>query len=265
MKAPEDKRIVVISDCHGDADGFRDLLEKTEAILADDSKNPEVWICQIGDLIDGSNYTLDGDYECLLLSKEFVDCQIVGNHDLPLIYGPRSWGPKFSSIFPPAFRTQDLLEELAEQNHYIAAASYKDALITHAGFDPGWTDMTDFDISDSAETLANKLNERFAARSDGGSYDPVLEAISRIRGGREPFGGIIWSHLEEMIMGYKEYPEFQLEQIVGHSPVSEAPDRRGHVIGIDCRGAIVAIYRDPEDSEWKSFQVSLGNPQKSPK
>jgi hypothetical protein len=215
---------LVIGDVHGHFDRLTLLLEQ-EGILSHDGKRlrPEVNVIQLGDL--GHNgVTRDAgppkvksptaDFWCYeLVGQGIIDLMLWGNHDRAVIDSWHAYG----GYTPPPMETKHLLKTLQAESRLVLAAEAHGFLLTHAGLHKQFkhNDVPEEWKTDPA-SLAAALNDFDRRDSDEKpigadvALQAIRDAIGTHRGGRSPYGGILWRDAgESLFEGYR--------QIFGHS------------------------------------------------
>lgn len=139
------------------------------------------------------------------------------------------WGNHDRAVFEPQHEHRGLDKGFPETLHLIKIALAEGKLklavedhgflITHAGVHPGIFNKGNLpdEIADNPSKFADWINEinapeDFIDPREGQNYHQnlVRDAISNRRGGRHPYGGILWRDIEEAL--YKGF-----RQIFGHS------------------------------------------------
>jgi len=226
LVAPADKKLLIIADIHGDSQMLLDLLEKGGAVI-DGQKNSEVWVCQLGDLCDCSG--VSGDAEALELSRRYIDCQLIGNHELGWI---RAGAPEFFGISVPSAEEAALIREIDWQPLAVA----REKLLIHAGVGPLILERLGLAADeDDPLIVAEEISKRWEEYFYGDEDDEIFKAVGRYRGGSSDAGGIFWLDWGELTEQFAQSPDFALKQIIGHNRLLQ-PEILGPVSCIDVGG-----------------------------
>ena len=157
---------------------------------------------------------------------------LTGNHDLPYIdkrnfYSRSRYDSSNAWHIEEMFRSHMSFFQLAHEE-YINGNRY---LFTHAGLIPQWYSRNKNIIG---ELTIDNLNSLLNTPQGIGA---LCEA-SRYRGGRYPYGSIVWNDVHDFYEGVnKDLPwDFQ---IVGHSQQDEHPIITKEFACIDCRKAFI--------------------------
>lgn len=187
-----------------------------------------------------SRYTCDelGDGA---FAASAVDVVLAGNHEVRIMREP-------SCVNGAALAT------LAARGWPHAAACCGDWLVTHAGVHPKLARG----LSPRAAECAEEINDRWHRRGPAASGDPLFDWVGPARGGRDPHGGIFWTHPGEWRSGC----EAPWGQIVGHAPQPEPrllPGRRW-TIDLGARdGRVAALVRSSGRQRWRPVVVRAGD------
>jgi len=215
---PDECRIIV-SDLHGRFHTLYRLLLAAGAINEDGSKNDGYWVCQIGDLTEGTSDSVRRDAASTLLSPGWIDCQVIGNHELPFI--APSLDISFGGALPKMeAETQMRFNKNLRAGHYRVALEVDGWLISHAGADPRLIDATQ-----SPEQLAIEIEDRFVDRLIGDKKDDALiDVVGKARGGSSALGSVFWNDFTDLAHAYHDNPQARsLKQIVGHTRQEKEP------------------------------------------
>jgi hypothetical protein len=215
-------RLVAVGDVHGELEGFQEIL------LAENLINSEKnWsgtrdvLLQIGDMVDRGPFSLESVAYLRQLQKqaEIAGGQVIrllGNHELLVLQEVY-----YYCNYPnPESLGQELRREILS-GKIQAAFVWEKRLYIHAGIRMGILDRVskDIPVKDKSweshyEDLAVYLNRVVQESVRNNDYSGPLFWVDASRGGRDPVGGIFWSH----------YPDLELEdenpirQAVGHTP-----------------------------------------------
>lgn len=206
--ATTSKRTLVIGDCHGHKDRLEALLRQ-EGILSEcpDSgivrRNFDVEVVQLGDLGHfGSTQAKDrAIWESAL---KWLDVILWGNHDRAVITDAHFF-VGFQKPFP---ETVDLLKEATRRGQLRLAHEAHGFLLTHAGLHSAY--KYNKGPQGNATEIADWLNLLESEGSKDQDFLAIRDAISNTRGGRSPYGGILWRDCSESL--YEP-----VRQVFGHS------------------------------------------------
>jgi len=225
--------LLVVPDVHLRLDALRKVL----GLWGD--KGPVVFL---GDFFDDFGDTVEKNHEMAEYLKTTVlhnpqYTVLIGNHDLH--YHPRCPSELWCSGFHPDKREAiSTVLNLADFEQFKWAHSWDGVLFTHAGLHPRLIPPMS---SGEADDLCNWINKSCSEALDHlDSSEPLLRA-GRMRGGYQPFGGVIW-------MDVREYQPIEgLRQIFGHTPLRAADPVDSAPSGswcIDTNLSTVAIMED---------------------
>lgn len=202
-----EKPTLVVGDTHGHIDRLAALLRQ-EGITNDkgDRIDFETRVIHIGDIIDGRMSTVGRDRSILeaATDRQWIDDLIWGNHERGL-FDPNRHGFKGMLISP---ETKILLNRLERRGQTHYALAVHDFLLTHAGLGAYWDSQVPDELEDVV-TILNGLD---------GYNAGVLHAVSYLRQGSHPAGGIIWRDDSEPISG-------KFNQVYGHTADPDALHR----------------------------------------
>lgn len=249
---------VIISDVHGDHVALKILLQKIGVLDSRGARNEGFFVAQLGDLVHLGHGVHDDDAITLDLSRNWIDLQILGNHELYYCFGLESGlfaGINSANTLHPAI--PGLLAELKHSGRLHPAAAIDGWLLTHAGLHPCYQDELPKALLSDAAGLAEELESRFVERlNDGESC--LFDAVGpRRSGGRdERPGGIFWmdfSELEEIIGNNR------VRQIVGHTPQLK-PRQLANVwvndVGAALSGKLSALVKAGPGGDWDVVVIS---------
>lgn len=185
---------LIIGDCHGHHDRLEALLSK--AGVAD----KDCTVMQLGDLghFDATTRASDAETWRLVYKRELkVDKVLWGNHDRAVI-DPKH---RFTGYAHPDPEITHMMRAMEAEGRLTLAEAVHGWLVTHAGLAPLAIDTRrEVDWHD-AQAIADWLN---------GESGETIDAVSRARYGRYPFGGILWRDISEDLWD-------GVPQIFGHS------------------------------------------------
>lgn len=201
--------VLAIGDVHGHYDRFEALLKQEGIIDAEGNRiNHDVFVVQLGDLGHfGYTGSHTGDKLCYKAAAKdrWVDIVLWGNHDRAVVNEYHA----FSGYqFPPYYETCDYMTQLHDESRLLLAFEAHGFLLTHAGLHPQF--KYNQDAPEEAKTDPAAFADFFNELDNEVAKHPVIDAISRKRGGPSPYGGILWRDADE-----KLYDDFR--QIFGHS------------------------------------------------
>ena len=217
------KPLMVLSDAHGFYHSLSAVLIHAGLI------NPElIWtgkntiLVQMGDIIDRGQ-----DYQAIETLLDFITEQVkkekgkvvrlLGNHELEILrknYCLTSM--PYWEILP--FREKLIKDILAGK--IKAAYAARGFLFTHAGCTDPMLNVLKQDLPQkfTAKQVADLLNEILKQSVQKDDYSHPIFYISRVRGGIDPFAGIFWADINELLKSHKASP---FKQIVGHTMVPQ--------------------------------------------
>ncbi len=195
------KEIFVVPDIHGQHQALKDLLWEAGIINGAGERVGGYPVVSIGDLLNATESTIEDDEETLRLAveKRYIDTFILGNHEAPYVLNDFYFGNYY--CHKPLANDY---RRLFFQGKVIPSMLVGKTLLTHAGVAKGW----DCNTAEAAQEMITEDWER------GGG--PMLRAISEHRGGRMPYGGILWSD-------YHEKKSRKFSQVFGHTPKANGP------------------------------------------
>jgi hypothetical protein len=227
---------IVIGDVHARSEALRALLTAVGALDEHGRRARGFWIVQVGDLLDRRA----GEYANLAtarLAASAIDIVLAGNHEARMLADREGVGGA-------------ALATLAARGWPHAAAALGDWLITHAGVHPTLARELPF----QAEECAAEINDRWHRRAPGEGGEPLFDWIGPARGGKAPYGGILWTHPIE----WRGAGETPWGQILGHVPQPEPrllPGRRWAIdLGARDR-CLAALVRAPSQRRWRPVVV----------
>jgi hypothetical protein len=253
--APQDrKRLVVIADLHGDYLALEEILDLSGAI-SHGIKDQSVWVSQIGDLTDVTDQSFKNDLKVLELSKNYIDAQICGNHDATLL---SKTAAEFTGLTTKHFG--ELCSQAAKIAWHPCAVIGQSLMISHAGISPFWVKKFYPDKEPETVTaieIAEKLIPLWASfRQD--NQQEIFSAVGPSRGGQAECGGLLWIDWKDLIADLHEFPNMQLQQIIGHNPLPNfsLPTQSLSVTCIDgsTDSDVKALIKDPGQS-WDVISV----------
>lgn len=156
---------------------------------------------------------------------------IKGNHDAHYIY------PEIGQCSRYDYKNASKYKEFYKENKglFQYAFQHGNNLFTHAGVTNTWLDFFDatlysFGLKDDLSNLGDVLNYM----GEEPKSNKILNAVSRMRGGKDFAGGITWSDYRESCDDFL----VGMNQFVGHSKVSyihteKMPNIRGSITYCD--------------------------------
>lgn len=165
---------------------------------------------------------------------------LVGNHDLPYLYGLQNPGAIFNPYTNGAF-DETLLPGLSRSLSPSFTAKLEPFaliqgfLLSHAGLHRSFLPEGTIEESD-LETLYTQLKSQLSCLTS--SPDPALAAIGYSRGGISPVGGITWQDWNHEFEDSLPWP-----QLVGHT-ILEAPNQNNRSWNLDTRSGNYAIISE---------------------
>jgi hypothetical protein len=175
----------------------------------------------VGDYVDQYPPMTDGEIlnnllEIIELKKKYPEKVIllIGNHDSYYMFLNEGFA---GSGFRPSMAIS--LKQVFTHNKRLFQIAYQidDYIWTHAGISQGWYDYNKDVIEKTKEkfecvNLADTLNKMMYTND----FRDLFQCGSA-RGGRYPYGGIVWADRSETMNRYLT----GYHQIVGHTPIKE--------------------------------------------
>jgi hypothetical protein len=191
---------------------------------------------QLGDLLD-RRASGSANLATARLAVGLLDVVLAGNHECRLLR--ERCGADGAA-----------LAVLAARGWPHAAAACGEWLVTHAGVHPKLARC----LPPQAAECAAPINDRWHRRAPREDGDPQFDWIGPARGGRDPYGGIFWTHPEEWA-GRRKTP---WGQIVGHVPHRQPRLLQGDFWAIDLGardGRLAALVRRGGQRHWRPVVV----------
>jgi hypothetical protein len=228
------ERVFAISDVHGHFDRLIALLQQEQIIDEKENRiDDNVTVVQLGDLGHFGMTRGDGkppvpksptaDKLCYeFVERGIIDVTLFGNHDRAVFDSTHIFG----GYVPPPTETAKLMQQLWLDGSYCLAYATDKFLLTHAGLHKQFKhNDVPAEWKTDPQALAEAINDwdrRLGIGGDG--YIPpykewsqgdkaivaMVNAIGGVRGGRSPYGGIVWRDASESL-----YDGFR--QVFGHS------------------------------------------------
>ena len=204
----------IFGDMHNREVVVRDLFDKIGLIDSNGNRNPGFHTIQLGDLLSLGYGEQEAEF--LKWVRQFIDEQLIGNHELPFFtsypdlvafQGMEARDIVAEQMIRSEFNKAYMLEE--EPNLWKAATHVGKWLITHAGLSVALQRDELKVIGKDAEYIANLLNTEWRKCVEDRSADPLF-----LHAG-EHNGGIFWHRLNYLRAGYQSC---HVPQIVGHTP-----------------------------------------------
>lgn len=218
--------IFLIPDLHGRPIALRALLFDA-GIIDDEGQrvNRDDLVVSIGDLLNATLVDENGDRESLLLSHDWIDVLIAGNHEIEYIFPNMGMG--FNGYHPaPDIVSQ--YRSLFFQGKVVPALLIGETLISHAGvmqyfnfktaleaynaINYAWENLPRLAFSEEDESFEFEFNGQEVVLPK----ETLITAVSKARGGVHPYAGIMWSD-------WTEPKNTNFSQIVGHTPLKNGP------------------------------------------
>lgn len=228
-------KTVVVGDIHGNPQLLHDLLLSAGAIDDKGERIPGVRALGLGDIINGTMDSEEGDIACLKDAERWLEHSLIGNHEAALLGLTVFDGMWAGGPVPSAVRS------LTFKGFFLPALLEGNTLLVHGGIPPGL-----------AKENAEETYRAIYAAWGKNPHSDFFNAVSSPKRTHYPAeeGGIFWLDWEE------ERAE-HISQIAGHTPLAEPElldkgrtfhlnlDIRGHSKG---RGA-AAVLIDGEPIE----------------
>ncbi len=225
------KPIMVLSDAHGFYHSLSAIL--IHAGLIDPDLNwtgKNTIIIQLGDIIDRGH-----DYKAIDLILNYLQVEakktkgqvirLLGNHELEIL--KKNY---FVTTMPyweiTPFRNK-LIKDIVE-GKVQAAWSARGYLFTHSGCTDAMYHVLKKDLppKPTAQQMAKLLNNILVESVKKDDFSHPIFYVSQSRGGLDPFAGIFWADLNELLESHSACP---FKQIVGHTMTPKiviSPDKK---------------------------------------
>ncbi|MBQ4492996.1 MAG: metallophosphoesterase [Elusimicrobiaceae bacterium] len=230
------KPIMVLSDAHGFYHSLSAVL--IHAGLIDPDLNwtgKNTILVQMGDIIDRGH-----DYKAIDILLNYLQIQskkekgqvvrLLGNHELEIL--KKNY---FVTTMPyweiEPFRAK-LIKDILEGKIQAAWAG-RGFLFTHSGCTDALFNLLKKELpaKPTPQNLAKLLNKILVDCVKREDFSHPIFYVSRSRGGIDPFAGIFWADLNELLLSHKTCP---FKQIVGHTMVQGiVSSTDGKVICVD--------------------------------
>lgn len=241
----------IVSDIHGRVEELYRLLNQAGLLTSFDIEGEDepvltalgnkTQIVSVGDLLNAVQEDIGYDEATAALAREWFDFVLVGNHESPYLWNDHYFGGYYPH--PPL---RSLYNSWLREGFVKPALAIGNTLVTHAGIAKAHPVFKG--ISTAEEALGvievawqNKLH---------GAPNGVFDAVGYARGGRWPYGGILWSDFNS------EPRKKKFSQVHGHTPIAKGPvlvenEKHGtFLINIDsaCKGggAPTGLWLDEE-------------------
>jgi len=258
-RLPNDDEVrIVIADIHGNYRNLYRLLLAAGALNRDGSRNPGFHVTQVGDLLHLGHDTWEADQDTSLIGPDWIDCQLIGNHELPFIQ------KRVESTFAGMhYQLEPGISQRLNTNmragHYRAVAAIDGWLISHAGADPRLLrDQKLIHTPEDLDLLAERLEDLWIGRLTGSEDEnPLTDWVGYHRGGNRHTGSLFWCSYPELMKGYNKMHglQGQLQQIVGHTPRDRQPRNRNGIWNIDLVGVdtgfVSALIKTKDQEDWQ--------------
>lgn len=246
---------VVFSDFHNREYVVKDLFHKIGLMDEDGNRSPGFHTIQLGDLLSLGYGEQEAEF--LKWVREFIDVQLIGNHELP-VFTPYSDHVEFvgweqRDLVAQQMVREEFMRAQMEQdpNMWIAATHVGKWLITHAG--ASIQVQKELGIGKSAEEYAVELNNLFVDHIANRVPDPIIIGTGQHN------GGIFWHRIQYLRAGYREQ---HVPQIVGHTPHDHnqkfcppsLQNRDGNLWCIDSLGSCSALVTKDDGETWELVQ-----------
>ena len=217
---PKDDDVrVVIPDVHGHHEALKILLESVGAVHKG-TKQPGYFVAQIGDLMNMCSDTREHDAETVKKGNEWIDMQILGNHEACNVFGMDNHA--FGGMDYPHMLDPDTLL-YAKKRKWQIAGVIDGYLLTHAGVHPHYQiDVDSYDGECEEERFAAYLQDIFVNRLINRRGVPVIDSVGVYGAGYISPGGVLWLRPQELTD--QDWHDNRLRQVVGHTAVNEQFD-----------------------------------------
>lgn len=187
----------VIGDTHSHHEMIKLLLQEQGLLNADENRlHPEVKVVHLGDLINAVEDSYEDDIKSLALVKDgIIDHLILGNHEAPY------FGFTAFAGFYPHGEIKNIIYDI----NVKPCMAIGNLLLSHAGVGKIYGE----DLG-SAQEAVQRLYDAFLYNRRA----PILDGIGWSRGGKEKYGGVLWSDWSEPKCA-------KFSQLIGHTPSSD--------------------------------------------
>lgn len=225
------KPLMILSDAHGFYHSLSAVLIHA-GIINPDLKwtGKDTIVIQLGDIIDrGQDYkAIDTLLNYLQIQAKKEKGQVVrllGNHELEILK------KNYFVTTMPYWEIKPFREKLIKDilaGKIQAAWAGRGFLFTHSGcIDPMFNFLKkDLPPKPTAQQTAKLLNKILIESAKKDDFSHPIFYVSRARGGIDPFAGIFWADLNELLLSHNACP---FKQIVGHTMVPGiliSPDKK---------------------------------------
>lgn len=195
---------------------------------------PEVLVVSLGDLANCVRTSRDDDLKALSMVGPIIDRLVLGNHESPYLNFD-----SFAGFF--AFpEVKERIKDLYDRSLIVPCWVAGDILLSHAGVASEWP-------WESAEEASKAITEAFMYNA----HAPILRNCGWSRGGRNKYGGILWSD-------WSEPKSMKFRQIVGHTVGN---DIRYYVHGKSAKlNEPMSIHLTDEDEDYynPTYNIDIG-------
>ena len=230
------KPLMVLSDAHGFYHSLSAVMIHAGLIDAElnwTGKNTVV--IQMGDIIDRGQ-----DYKAIDLLLDLIQIQskkekgqvirLLGNHELEIL--KKNFFVTTMTYWEILHFREKLIKDILEGKIQAAWAS-RGFLFTHAGCSDALFKVLkkDFPSKVTPANCAKLLNQILIESVQKDDFSHPIFYISQARGGLDPFAGIFWADIDEVLESHSACP---FKQIIGHTVVPQitfSEDKK--VIGVD--------------------------------
>lgn len=230
------KSLMVLSDAHGFYHSLSAVL--IHAGLIDPDLNwtgKNTILIQMGDIIDRGP-----DHKAIDILLNYLQIQakkekgqvvrLLGNHELEILK------KNYFVTTMPYWEITPFREKLIKdilKGKIIAAWAARGFLFTHSGCTDALFKVLKKDLPAkiTPQNMAKLLNKILIESVKKEDFSHPIFYVSKARGGLDPFAGIFWADLNELLLNHATCP---FKQIVGHTMVPQiiiSPDKK--VIGVD--------------------------------
>ena len=231
------RKVYVIGDAHGDYYSFSAVL--ISAGLMDPELNwcgGKATLVQIGDILDRGDSPLEIDrlLDVLALQAKKTGgrvVRLVGNHELEILR------KNYFITSLPYFQIEAFRKKLIRgilSGAWQAAYAARNYLFTHAGVCDGLYPVLKEEIGlkkPSLSKIADHINDVFYDAVKNDSYNHEIFNVSRLRGGKDRYGGIFWEDLSSLISEHSYMP---YKQVVGHTRTGRiVRSEDGKILAVD--------------------------------
>jgi hypothetical protein len=219
-------RTFVLPDLHGYGVELTNLLNYAGVCENGERLDGDFQVVSVGDLVNATGDSMARDEAIVGTAESLIDVWVLGNHEAAY-FSPHMGFDGFTPHAP--VRTE--FNRGMRSGKIVPCALVGETLITHAGLVEWFRFKTAQEAHDAIWDVymnffdyANPVGPGRATYSGqpyqwGNTRLPkgtLLDAIPEARGGRHPYGGVLWAD-------WSERKNRNFSQVFGHTPMTEGP------------------------------------------